>query len=63
MPDINDVHPLLISLENPQLCFDGEPYQSEACQDSRMEAARIGSEFSTEKEVSAPCKPLKAIPR
>ena len=60
---MSDVHPLLILLETPVLRIDEETYQSEACQDSRMDAARIGSEFSTEKEVSAPCKPLKAIPR
>lgn len=66
IPRIKDVQP---PLNRFKYFFESKTesknisYQSEACQDRRIEAARIGSEFALEKFPIASCKPLSAIPR
>lgn len=66
IPRIKDVQPPLLkvfSISSRPEQSQGIPYQSEACQDRRIEAARMASEFAREKFPIASCNPLRAIPR
>lgn len=51
-----------VSLTSGENCPCPVTYQSEACQASKIDAARTASEFSREKLLMASRKPFSALP-